>query len=43
MIDFSELASFNFSMPTSTLHIFENKANVFHSFCEIDLITILGY
>jgi len=28
MIDFSELASFNFSMPTSTLHILENKTNI---------------
>jgi len=29
MIDFSELASFNFSMPSSTLHILENKTNIF--------------
>jgi len=28
MIDFSELASFNFSMPMSTLHILENKTNI---------------
>jgi len=27
MIYFSELASFNFSMPTSTLHILENKTS----------------
>jgi len=27
MVDFSELANFNFSMPTSTLHILENKTN----------------
>jgi len=29
MIGFSELASsFHFSMPTSTLHILENKTNI---------------
>jgi len=28
MVDFSKLASFNFSKPTSTLHILENKTNI---------------
>jgi len=43
MVDFSHLATFNFSMPTSTC-TFVRKQDQYplHNFCEND-ITVVGY